>query len=113
MYEYKATVVSIYDGDTVKMDVDLGFYTHLSRRSFRLAGIDAPELIKGLTEGIEARDYLRSLIPIGSIVTIKTIKDRQEKYGRWLAYIINDADVNVNNEMLRSNHAVPFMESSL
>lgn len=112
MYQYKATIVSIYDGDTFRADIDLGFYTHVKNISCRLAGINAPEMIKGTQPGIEARDFLRSLIPIGSVVTLDTFKDKQEKYGRWLAHITNDVGVDVNAEMVRTQHAVSYMVQS-
>lgn len=77
MYEYSATVISVYDGDTVTVSVDLGF--HISQTmSVRLARINSPE-------GLEARDYLRSILPVGTRVTLVTHKDGREKYGRYLA----------------------------
>ena len=77
MYEYSATVISVYDGDTITVSVDLGF--HISQTmSVRLARINSPE-------GLEARDYLRSILPVGTRVTLVTHKDGREKYGRYLA----------------------------
>lgn len=107
MYEYRATVVSVYDGDTITLDIDLGFYIHVKKVKMRLAGINAPEMVSGAPPGMEARDYLRSLLPVGSSVTIKTIKDRQEKYGRFLVYVYNPLDV--NHTMVLMGYAVPYM----
>lgn len=109
MYEYRATVVSVYDGDTCRLDVDLGFYTQILKMGIRLAGINAPELYDGTPAGMAARDYLRSLLPVGSLVTLRTLKDKQEKYGRWLGYITNADGVNVNGDMVLAGHAVPYM----
>jgi micrococcal nuclease len=84
-YEYLATVISVYDGDTITVSVDLGF--HISQTmSVRLARINSPEVRGGSsTEGLEARDYLRSILPVGTRVTLVTHKDGREKYGRYLA----------------------------
>lgn len=83
LYHYKATVVSVYDGDTITVDIDLGFSVKL-RMPVRLARINAPE-IRGETRvaGQAARDFLQSLLP--QQVTLKTYKDGREKYGRYLA----------------------------
>lgn len=82
MYEYSATVISVYDGDTITVSVDLGF--HISQTmSVRLARINSPE-------GLEARDYLRSILPVGTRVTLVTHKDGREKYGRYLADVYLD-----------------------
>lgn len=105
MYEYAATIVSIYDGDTLRADVDLGFDTWRGNEPFRLLGIQAPEL--GKPGGREARDWLRDLLPLGSEVRIKTVKDRQEKYGRYLATIFK-GDLNVNEALVDAGHAVSW-----
>ena len=113
MYEYRATVVSVYDGDSATFDADLGFYVHLARLTVRLAGINAPELVKDTLPGIEARDFLRALIPVGSVVTLTTYKDRTEKYGRYLGVIVNAEGIDVNDLMVSSGHAVVYMPVTL
>jgi endonuclease YncB( thermonuclease family) len=107
MYEYAAVIRSIYDGDTCRADVDLGFGVWISDMALRLLGIDAPEL--GKPGGKEARDFLRELMPIGSTVTIRTHKDATEKYGRMLAEIWDDDTMpSLNAVMVASGHAVPY-----
>jgi len=90
MYEYNAKVVSVYDGDTVTLDIDLGCFTWIASEKCRLFGIDTPEL-RGSDEekkaGRAARDYLRNLIPLGSTIRIKTQLDKTGKYGRLLVNI--------------------------
>lgn len=85
MHEYSATVISVYDGDTITVCVDLGF--HISQTmSVRLARINSPEVRGASSEdGLKARDFLRSLLPVGEKVTLVTHKDGREKYGRYLA----------------------------
>lgn len=86
MYEYKAAVLDIHDGDTIRVDIDLGCDTH-ERMTLRLMGINAPEL--STASGPAARDHLASLLgfPANTALVIRTVKDRREKYGRYLAYL--------------------------
>ena len=78
-YTYDAVVRAVHDGDTLTLDVDLGFSTWIHKRVIRLFGIDAPEL--ATPEGIVSQAFLRSLLPIGSPVVLESIKDRADKYG--------------------------------
>lgn len=84
MFEYRATVVKVIDGDTIDFTVDLGFHVSLAIRT-RVLGIDAPEVTTAA--GKNVRDGLRAALPTGSEVTIRTQKDPGDKYGRWLADI--------------------------
>lgn len=110
MYEYKAVIREVYDGDTVRADIDLGFGMWMHRQALRLAGIDAPEL-RGETIGAgrAARDFLRNLL-LDEPVVIRTHK--AGKYGRWLAEIYRElaggGRVLVNAELIEAGHAVPY-----
>ena len=110
MYTYKATVVSAYDGDTLRADVDLGFRVTLHAIAFRLLGVNTPEI--GQPGSLEARDYVRKMT-LGKEVTIESQMDKQEKYGRWLATITvvaeNGVTVNLNKMLLELGLAVPYM----
>lgn len=99
MFEYHAYVTSVYDGDTIRVDIDLGFGLHMQDVRLRLAGIDAPE-IRGESriDGLVTRDRLRSLI-LDRWVTVETIRDSQGKYGRYLAHVHVDGKC-VNNILL-------------
>ncbi len=105
MYEYRATVASIYDADTVRLNVDLGFGIWTVKRAFRLAGIDAPEL--GTPEGLAARDWLRALLPIGAQLIAITQRDAGDKYGRMLATLCLPTDPiwSVNEQLIEAGHA--------
>jgi micrococcal nuclease len=85
LYNYKAIVTSVYDGDTCTVDIDLGLSVWLRGEKLRLNRINAPEL-KGIErpKGLLSRDFLKEKIE-GKEITIETIKDRREKYGRYLA----------------------------
>jgi micrococcal nuclease len=107
LYHYKAHVVSIYDGDTITADIDLGFGVILRKQKIRLAYIDTPE-IRGeeRDKGLLARDYLRDLI-LDKEITLKTLKDKSGKYGRWLGIIYYD-QTNVNDLLIAEGHAVLY-----
>lgn len=107
MYQYKAKIISVYDGDTVTAMVDLGFL-HFQEMKLRLYGIDTPELRGPERErGLEVRDILRDMI-LDQEVIINSYKDKQGKYGRYLANIfINGIDV--NEWLVDNGHAVPYM----
>ena len=105
MYIYNAIIVSVYDGDTVTADIDLGFEVWLKGQKLRLLNIDTPEVRgKEKAEGIVSRDALRSRI-LGKEVKIKS--DRKGKYGRWLVEIFLD-DENINNWLLAEGLAKPY-----
>jgi len=108
LYHYLAKVVSVYDGDTCTVDIDVGLRTWIHEEKLRLTRINAPELIGAQRPaGLASRDFLKSLIENKEIY-IRTIKDRQEKYGRYLVEIFvqqNGAWVNVNDLMVQNGHA--------
>jgi micrococcal nuclease len=105
MYEYNALVREVYDGDTITCDIDLGLGVWMRGQKIRLFGINAPEL-RGETidAGRASRDALRDQIQ-SRPVTIRTIKDKTEKYGRWLG-VIYVGFVNVNDWLVERGHAV-------
>ncbi|HMN48816.1 MAG TPA: thermonuclease family protein [Ignavibacteriaceae bacterium] len=109
LYHYKAKVVEVYDGDTCTIDIDLGLHTWIKGEKVRLNRINAPEL-KGTerTKGLKSRDYLRSLI-LDKEIFIETIKDKKEKYGRYLGEIWLEDDkgnfVNVNDVLVKNGFA--------
>jgi micrococcal nuclease len=99
MYEYKARITSIYDGDTVTAEVDLGFNVRVIEK-IRLARINTPE-IRGeeRPQGLISRDRLRQLM-LNQEVMLHTIKDKKGKYGRYLGELfitVLDVTFNVND----------------
>jgi micrococcal nuclease len=99
-YQYRATIHRVVDGDTVDVWVDLGFRV-ITHQRLRLFGIDTPE--RGQPGWKEAGDYLRGLLPENSIVTIET--EKGDKYGRWIATVINESGEDVNKSMIESGLA--------
>tara|TARA_A100001515_G_scaffold144015_1_gene146801 strand:- start:2304 stop:2627 length:324 start_codon:yes stop_codon:yes gene_type:complete len=107
MYEYSATVVKVYDGDTITVDIDLGFGIVLRKQKIRLYGVNTPEVRGEEKElGKKVRDLLREKI-LGETIIVKTIKDKKGKYGRWLGTIFHQEE-NINDWLLNEGHALPF-----
>lgn len=115
MYEYRVKkVTGVVDGDTIDVDIDLGFNVSFSQR-VRLAGIDTPESRTSdkfeKTLGIEAKEYLKYKLKDAKIVVIKTEKpDSSEKYGRILGWLYVDGDtVSVNDHMIEDGYAWGYL----
>ena len=91
MYTYKATIRSVYDGDSCRCDLDLGLGVWLHNQSIRLYGIDTAEIRGGTVEtkalGNLAKDYLKNELPEGCTVMLRTYIDKRGKFGRVLASI--------------------------
>ncbi len=104
LYHYRGTVTKVYDGDTITVDVDLGFHVSLKGEKFRLFRINTPE-VRGpeRDQGIISRDWLRDRI-LGKEVMLNTVKDKKGKYGRWLADVWIDG-VCVNDELVTNGLA--------
>lgn len=105
MYTYNATVVRVIDGDTIDLDVDLGFNIYHKHR-FRLHGIDTPEIrTKDLDEkerGILAYERLEELCPVGS--SVRVISVGRDKFGRYIGIIHNPHDQRSVNKILLDEH---------
>ena len=104
MYEYKAKIVSIYDGDTVRAIIDVGFGVQLRGEDgkgviLRLSGLNTPE-IRGeeREQGLISRDRLRERI-LEKDVILKTFKDEKGKYGRYIAEIYLEEE-NINEWLI-------------
>ena len=107
MYEYRAFVRKVYDGDTITVDIDLGFDVILQAQKIRLSRINAPE-IRGESrpDGLKSRDALRSKIG-NKWILIKTQKDKKGKYGRWLADIFLEEE-NINDWLMTEGLATKY-----
>lgn len=102
-FVYKVNeVISVYDGDTATVRVDLGMGVSTVVK-LRLLGINAPEM--STPQGVPSRDHLRKLCKVP--LTIRTYKDPGDKYGRWLAEIWS-GDVCINDQMIIDGFAVAY-----
>lgn len=93
MYEYRATVENVVDGDTIDVAVDLGFKV-TTRQRVRLARIDTPE--RGQSNYLTAKDFVKNSV-LGKSVTITT--NKVSKWGYYLAEVMFD-DKNLNDELV-------------
>jgi micrococcal nuclease len=119
MYEYSCTIRRVVDGDTVDVDIDLGFDIILTDQRIRLHGIDAPESRTTDTEekkfGLLAKDFLKS--KLGKKALLKTHKDAKGKFGRILGeFTVYDGEkdrwITVNQLMIEKKFAVPYFGQS-
>jgi len=115
MYEYRVKVVKIVDGDTVDVDIDLGFGVWLKKERIRMFGIDTPESrTRDLDEkkyGLMAKEYITRLLDDEGGIVLKTHKDAEGKYGRILGELwrtTDFADTSINDLMIKNHHAVAY-----
>lgn len=103
MYEYNAKVISVYDADTITVDIDLGFGTWLHNQKVRLYGINAYEVRRNkakkigdehVAKGKAGRDAVRQIMAdCDNQIIIKTVAKAKGKYGRWLAIVYVDTEL--------------------
>ena len=113
MFEYKCVITKIIDGDTVDVDIDLGFDCWLRKQRIRLYGIDTPESrTRDKQEkryGLAAKRFVMDFIPVGSSAILKT--KEKGKYGRYLG----DLKVGMKwlcKQLLDNHHAVKYFGQS-
>ena len=115
MYEYKVKIRRIVDGDTVDVDIDLGFDTILSKQRIRLYGIDTPESRTRDKEekfyGKLSAKFLKEQCKNSSEIFLKTYLDKKGKFGRILGEFIVDG-VNINKLMIEKYMAVEYYGQS-
>jgi len=115
MFEYYVKKVNkVVDGDTIDVEIDLGFDISFSSR-VRLAGIDTPESRTTdkaeKTLGLEAKAYVKNQIDSAKTVVIKTEKmDSSEKYGRILGWVfLDNSSVSLNQKMIDDGYAWGYL----
>lgn len=118
MFQYEAQIKRVVDGDTLIVDIDLGFHVRIEE-TVRLARINTPDVVGFNSKGIDdpAAKYIFSHCPPGSIVILGIT--RAEKYGRWLAEVwykpgafkredILQSPLVLNDELVREGLALPY-----
>ena len=114
MYQYKAKVLKVLDGDTVDIDLDLGFNIILANQRVRMAGIDTPESRTENKEekvrGLLSKKKLQEKLAVGSWVTIETQRsdNNDDKFGRILGVFLMEDGKSLNQWMVDNNYAVPY-----
>lgn len=121
MYEYNCVIKRVVDGDTVDVDIDLGFDVRLVDQRIRLYGIDTPESrTRDKDEkryGLAAKNFVLGFLPEGSTQTLKTHKDKTGKFGRLLGEFIvydskTDRMMTLKDIMIREHHGVAYFGQS-
>jgi micrococcal nuclease len=107
LYNYKAKVLKIIDGDTIDVVIDLGFNLSITQ-TVRFSEIDTPELHKTKnplekTAGIIVKQFLENVI-LNKEIFVKTIK-YDDKYGRYLAEVFTDSGIHINSLLLAKGYA--------
>lgn len=112
MYEYRARVARVIDGDTYELEIDLGLKI-LTRTRVRLRGVDTPETFgvpRSSAEwrrGSAARAFVEAWFEQhGPELVVRTYKDRKGKFGRYLVDIEDAAGRHKLGEaLLAAGHA--------
>tara|TARA_Y100001938_G_scaffold66931_1_gene92899 strand:+ start:225 stop:695 length:471 start_codon:yes stop_codon:yes gene_type:complete len=117
MYEYRCKIVRVVDGDTIDVDIDLGFGIWLHKERVRLYEVDTPESrTRDKVEkifGLEAKKMIESWLPVDSTQKLITKKDKAGKFGRILGEFEifdpkQDKQTTVNEWMIINNYAVRY-----
>ena len=113
MYEYKFELDRVVDGDTIDVDIALGFDVMLKKQRIRLYGLNTPESrTRDLEEkkyGLAAKARLKNILERAESLSLKTAIDKKVrgKYGRILGTIFAD-EVNINDLLIAEGHAVEY-----
>ena len=112
MYEYNVKVVKVIDGDTVDVDIDLGFGVWLHKERVRLHGIDTPESRTSDAEekvyGLKAKEFLTKWVIAGDVTLRTKTYDAKGKFGRILGELWYGGTHNINLKMIDEHHAVAY-----
>ena len=114
MYIYGCKINKVVDGDTVEIDLDLGFNMMLVNQKVRMAGIDTPESRTSNNEekirGTLSKKKVAEKLPVGSWQRIQTMKSdaNDDKFGRILGVFILEDGTSLNQWMIDNNYAVLY-----
>jgi len=110
MYDYRCKIVRVIDGDSILVDIDLGFDTWRCGESIRLFGVDCPECRsrdpKEKAAGLAAKDFVKGLLHDGGTYTLTT--KEKGKFGRYLGVIKLEDGTSINGELVKENLAVAY-----
>jgi len=119
MFEYKCKLLRVVDGDTIDVDIDLGFGVWLRKQRIRMYGIDSPESRTRDKEekkyGLASKNFLKGMCDDKEGLIIKTKKDGKGKFGRILGEMwrtTNYADKSINQYCIDKHHAVAYFGQS-
>ena len=109
MYEYKSVIVKVVDGDTVDVDIDLGFDVWLRNQRIRLFGIDCPESRtrnkQEKAHGLLAKAYVQKALVVGGTYALTT--KEKGKFGRFLGEFKTGKGF-ITKLLIKERLAVPY-----
>ena len=117
MYTYKCTILRVIDGDTVDVDIDLGFGVWMRKERVRILGIDTPE--SRTSDKVEkvygnlAKEFVKNYLRVNSVQILQTEKDGTGKFGRILGKFLvhdrlTDSQMHLGDIMIREHLAVAY-----
>jgi micrococcal nuclease len=119
MYEYRVKILKVVDGDTVDVDIDLGFGIVLTDERVRIMGIDTPESrTRDKVEkkfGLASKARLKSLLGKTGILKTQINKkgeDMKGKFGRILGDFVAEDGRMVTDILVEEGHAVAYFGGS-
>jgi micrococcal nuclease len=114
MYEYNCKIVRVTDGDSIVVDIDLGFSHFIHNESIRLYGVDCPECRSRDKEekaaGLLAKEFVEDALHVGGIYRLQT--KEKGKFGRYLGTIYLTDESSINAALVKERLAVPYFGQS-
>jgi micrococcal nuclease len=114
VYEYRATITRVIDGDTYEVEIDLGFFVTLKRQRVRLLGVDTPEVFgrnRDEVRGPAATTFVALWVDAcGGSVVLKTHKalkksgDEKQSLDRWIAEVFNPDGESLAEAIIEAGH---------
>ena len=108
MYTYTAEVLKVVDGDTLQLNIDLGFRMSF-KANCRLNGLNTSELNSRVgderLDALRSKEFLEEHCPAGKIM--KVVSKKLDKYGRPLIELYDD-ELNINELMIKEGYAKPY-----
>src|SRR5438105_3433362 len=103
LFTYAVQLLDVHDGDTVHLDIDLGFHTWRRGERYRLARINAPEITTAM--GPVSRDALT--LKLSGAKKLVATTSKADNYGRYLVELLADGQ-NVNDWMVAAGYAAVY-----
>ena len=114
MYQYNCKIRRVVDGDTIDVDVDLGFGTWRCSERIRLFGVDTPECrtrdAQEKAAGFLAKEFVEDSLHVGGTYKLET--KEKGKFGRFLGIIYLTEKTSINETLISENLAVAYYGQS-
>ena len=114
MYDYRCKIVRVIDGDSIIIDIDLGFSHWIHGESIRLYGVDTPECRTRDAEekaaGLLAKEFVEEALHVGGTYRLQT--KEKGKFGRYLGTIYLTEETSINAALVKERLAVPYFGQS-